>query len=82
MAEEMKVLEVQDKVDASLTKLAVKSVSPEFHYEYLYLVCEIMELYEDFSKAVDDDNHDQIFELADQICNRIELEFDGGFLSI
>lgn len=81
MAEEKKITVAQEEVDKALTKLATASVSPDFHYEYLHFICEVMDLYDEFGQAVDNDDTVEILELSNQIRNRIDFEFEKGFLS-
>ena len=75
------ILAAQKRVDAALKDLAAASVAPEFVYEYLFLVNEVVSIYNKFSDARGSDDEDNALKYARWIVNIVEMEKREGMLS-
>ncbi|MBQ1374896.1 MAG: hypothetical protein IIY69_01300 [Clostridia bacterium] len=70
----------QKQVDEALKCLAAASIAPEFVYEYLFLINEVVSIYNKFSDARGSDDEENALKYARWIVNIVEMEKKEGML--
>ncbi|MBR2743284.1 MAG: hypothetical protein IKD89_06790 [Clostridia bacterium] len=74
------ILAAQRRVDEALKTLASSTVADESVYEYLFLVNEVVNIYNKFSDARGSDDEDNALKYAGWIINIVEMEKREGML--
>lgn len=74
---ENQIIKANEEVEKALKELAQTVTSNNLIYEYLFLVVDVMEIYEKYEEKLQEEEYEVALEYATRIICKIELEKSG-----